>query len=75
MLLGSSSINIKANKNTWLMNRATCNFKEIKTIQDLVAAVAVGELRRMPGHCEGSFTCPTVSVRTSFKILLVLSCA
>ena len=48
--------------------------KKIKTIQDIVAAVAVRELRRMPGHYEGSCTCPTGSVRTNFNILLDVLC-
>ena len=52
-----------------MLIRATCNLKKIETIQDLVATVAVDALRKMPGHCESSCTCPSGSVNTIFRIL------
>ena len=45
------------------------NLKKTKRPQDLTATVAASEKRRMPGHCQGSSTYPTVSVKANFNIL------
>ena len=45
------------------------NFKKTKRLQDLTAAVTASEKRRLHGHCQGSCTCPTDSVKANFNIL------
>ena len=45
------------------------NFKKTKRLQDLTAAVTASEKRRLHGHCQGSCTCPTGSVKANFNIL------
>ena len=47
----------------------TSNLKKTKRLQDLTAAVAASEKKRMPGQCEGSCTCPTGSAKANFNIL------
>ena len=47
----------------------TWNLKKTKRLQDLTAAVTASEKRRLHGHCQGSCTCPTDSVKANFNIL------
>ena len=50
------------------MNDPLLKFED-KRPQDLTTTVAASEKRRMPSHCQGSSTCPTVSVKANFNIL------